>query len=358
MKVRLLLNAEPFGFGPTAAIAAFFPFLRPSCGKLTYAGLRHTLDLQRGLPYDLISDLTGQSPAAWRSILRDHDALLTALDYDVARLAIDEGLKVAFYDPLLWYHPKIPDVASHCLYLAQDFFGVAERLQANRHLLVHAQIVPPIVDNDRVRRRPEIVLINLGGIQNPIWPLELSTAYAETIIASIRNSAPSNLPLQFAVSDSIARQLSQPDVQCRTPREIKSLMSRSAIAFITPGLGNIYDAAEQGLPTVWLPPANDSQGRQLLRLRQEGFLCAGIDWADLGSPVNYEQSQNSVLARIATNIQWLAGSAGQAQLCRLLSTLSSRLLAGADHDSDRLLRLFGSGGAERVATLALDWFRS
>lgn len=358
MSVRLLLNAEPFGFGPTAAIAAFFPFLRPFCDRLTYAGIRHTLDLQRGLPYDLISDLTDQPPAAWRSVLRDHDALLTALDYDVARLAIDEGLKVAFYDPLLWYHPRIPDVAARCLYLAQDFFGVAERLEANRHLLVKAHIVPPIVGCDHIQRCSEITLVNLGGIQNPVWPLELSTSYAEMMIATIRSSAPCDLPLQFAVSDDIARQLSLPDVRCRTLEDIRSLMSRSAIAFMTPGLGNMYDAAEHGLPTVWLPPANDSQGRQLLRLRREGFRCASIDWADLGLPVNYDEAQEPVLDRIATNIQRLAEPARHRRLRGMLEALSSRLLVGADPDSDRLIRRFSSGGAERVAALALDWFRA
>lgn len=37
-ETRLLLNAEPFGFGPTAAIASFFPLLRPHFENIGYIG--------------------------------------------------------------------------------------------------------------------------------------------------------------------------------------------------------------------------------------------------------------------------------------------------------------------------------
>jgi hypothetical protein len=163
VNIRLLLNAEPFGFGPTAAIAAFLPHLRASFRRLAYAGVGHTLDLQRQLPYDSIHDLTGEPPEVWRSILRDYDAFLTALDYDAASLAVDEGLKVAFYDPLVWYHPKIPDVAKRCFYLVQDFFGVEERLKSDGHLFGNVTIVPPIVADHPTDRHPEITLANLGA---------------------------------------------------------------------------------------------------------------------------------------------------------------------------------------------------
>ena len=59
LPLRLLLNAEPFGFGPTAAIAGFFPHLRGNFATIGYMGKKHTLDLQKGLPYDAIHDVTG-----------------------------------------------------------------------------------------------------------------------------------------------------------------------------------------------------------------------------------------------------------------------------------------------------------
>src|SRR5690242_5854427 len=51
-KKRVLVTAEPFGFGPSAAAAHFFPYLRPLVQHLAYAGSGHTLDIQRQLGYD------------------------------------------------------------------------------------------------------------------------------------------------------------------------------------------------------------------------------------------------------------------------------------------------------------------
>jgi len=133
---RLLLNAEPFGFGPAAAIAAFASHLRPRCSVLGYAGVGHTLDLQRGLPYDSVHDLTAKPLDEWRAVLSGYDAVLTALDNEVAILAVDAGLRVAIYDPLAWYFAEIRAVAKRTLYLAQDFFGVAERY-LERHASCH-----------------------------------------------------------------------------------------------------------------------------------------------------------------------------------------------------------------------------
>jgi hypothetical protein len=57
-KQRLLLNAEAFGFGPTAAIADCFPFLKERFSTIGFIGSGHTLDLQRPLAYDAIHDVS------------------------------------------------------------------------------------------------------------------------------------------------------------------------------------------------------------------------------------------------------------------------------------------------------------
>jgi len=104
------------------------------CSRLRRVG--HTLDLQRGLPYDSVHDLTAKPLDEWRAVLSGYDAVLTALDNEVAILAVDAGLRVAIYDPLAWYFAEIPAVAKRTLYLAQDFFGVAERY-LERHASCH-----------------------------------------------------------------------------------------------------------------------------------------------------------------------------------------------------------------------------
>ncbi len=94
--MRLLLNAEPFGFGPTAAIAAVMPYLKPHCSHIGYAGSSHTLDLQRNLPYNAFHTI---DDIPWE----DYDTFLTALDVDMAVKAHQHNLYTAIYDPLTWY---------------------------------------------------------------------------------------------------------------------------------------------------------------------------------------------------------------------------------------------------------------
>ena len=54
---RILMNAEAFGFGPSAAIAEFFPYLRDRVSNLAYIGSGHTLNLQSKLPYNQVFDM-------------------------------------------------------------------------------------------------------------------------------------------------------------------------------------------------------------------------------------------------------------------------------------------------------------
>ena len=69
IKYKLLLNAEPFGFGPTAAIASFFSYLRKDFKFLGYLGKGHTLDLQMTLAYDAIYDVSDSSDAKIKKIM-------------------------------------------------------------------------------------------------------------------------------------------------------------------------------------------------------------------------------------------------------------------------------------------------
>ena len=52
LPLKLLLTAEAFGFGPSAAIAQIFKFLREYVHTIAFAGTGHTLDIQRPLYYD------------------------------------------------------------------------------------------------------------------------------------------------------------------------------------------------------------------------------------------------------------------------------------------------------------------
>jgi hypothetical protein len=353
MPLRLLLNAEPFGFGPTAAIAGFFPHLREHFEKIGFAGKRHALDLQRGLPYDAIHDVTdGKEAEVMAPVFAQYDILLTAMDDKVAALAKDAGLKVFYYDALAWYWPEIPESAKNTdLYLAQDFFGVKERLtEAFNGAAAESHIVSPIAPQAPLSQEKTHVLINLGGLQNPFTPVADVVAYARAVIASLRNAIPATENIVIAGSQAVADQLQDEGVKTFPREDMMEVLAGAKLAFMTPGLGNIYDAATFNIPTVWLPPANDSQGRQLELLKKHGMLDAAMDWQDVsGGAIDYAAEQSSVLTKIAEVSRALSADKDmQARLTTLADAHYTALQGQTDSKAAQLIKRFGIGGEEQV----------
>jgi hypothetical protein len=353
MPLRLLLNAEPFGFGPAAAIAGFFPHLREHFEKVGYVGKRHTLDLQRGLPYDEIHDVTGLAEAeAMKPIFAQYDILFTAMDDKVADLAEQAGLKVFYYDALSWYWPEIPESAKKAdLYLAQDFFGVKERLaDAFNAAAAETHLVAPIAPAVANSAEKTHVLINLGGLQNPFTPIDDVVAYARAVIASLRKVIPPEEKIVIAASKAVADQLQDEGVKTYSREDMATVLAGAKMAFMTPGLGNIYDAAAFNIPAVWLPPANDSQGRQLDLLKSHGMLDAAADWADIsGEKINYAAEQRTVLTQIAELSRQLSSDSGMQE--RLATVAGAHYAAVKDPGTSKttaLLERFGTGGEAQV----------
>jgi hypothetical protein len=334
-QVRLLLNAEPFGFGPASAIAAFFPYLRKRFAVIGYMGKGHTLDLQKNLPYDAIHDLSGLSAAQERREIRkrlkSYDLVLSALDFSFAAEVKAANVPVILYDPLAWYWKRFPPQAKGAsLYLAQDFIGVRQRLKRSS---LNWKIVSPIIAKQQVGKR-DIVLVNLGGLQNPFLSNELLARYARAVVEAIIKKEPGAV---IATSDAIAHSIGH-GARSYSREEMMRLLKHAKRAYMTPGLGNIYDAAAYRIPTCWLPPANDSQGRQLSLLRQEGYIDAALDWQELGIPINYKASQPAVMQRIAA-------------ACERVDAGMIARLPGIPRKSKaaKLLERFGADGAKQVA---------
>jgi hypothetical protein len=125
---RLLMNAQPFGFGPTAAVASLAPLLHQHGITLAYIGQGHTLDLQKSLPYQAIYDTTNLSQSAIQKLLTEHanqyDAFFTSMDPVMTELAQKAGLPTIMYDGITWFRPIIqPAIGRADLYIAQRFLA-------------------------------------------------------------------------------------------------------------------------------------------------------------------------------------------------------------------------------------------
>lgn len=385
-KKRLLLNAEPFGFGPTAAIADCFPFLREHFDKVGYVGVGFTLDLQRPLPYDSLHDVTGVSQELLDAVLADifsqYDVFLTALDFGMAEKAKAAGLTVIIYDPLTWYWKTIPPVVKDVdLYIAQDFFGVRERLQSEAHLFnaERVRVVPPIIgDVAHASGVRDTVLLNLGGLNNPFWSAEDTLAYARLIVEAFASVA-ENVDVVItankciAANARIAQELAEFGVKNLSRSQMQEVLKGAKFALMTPGLGNVYDAARFDIPTIWLPPANDSQGQQLFMLLEADMVDGHVDWHHLlpGKAIDYSAGQTGVLKKISAAVARTCGSkTAKKVLERHLAESVESVLRAIDYRletrrssakrppvlslTSQLVDRFGAGGANEVARLTAE----
>lgn len=383
----LLLNAEPFGFGPTAAIADFFPHLRRMFGRVGYIGASHTLDLQTRLPYDTVYGITDTQDALVSQALRElrthYSVFFTALDFAMAEKALNAGFRVVIYDPLTWYWRELPPVANHCLYIAQDFFGVRERIA--KAGVRNPRVVAPIVDAPGALQASEAgdapdapdartrqlaiaslqdapsrghVLLNLGGLSNPTWSADDALAYARLIVEGFAASMKARGETNFVIATNagLAREFAHLNARNYTRDEMQRVLRTARYALMTPGLGNIYDAARFNTPSIWLPPANDSQGQQRDLLRQNDILDAAIDWSDLlpGTNIDYRAEQEQVLFLIAEAVANTSrNDDARARLTALMARLSDEVSSTSTGKCSALLQQFGSGGALEVANLVL-----
>jgi hypothetical protein len=281
----------------------------------------------------------------------------------MAERACRAGLWVAIYDPLTWYWKNIAPVVKSCdLYLAQDFFGVRERMSGEAASFGQAEVIAPVISaTPSWRGERWHTLLNLGGLNNPYWSAQDTLAYARLVVESVVRSGAVQGPLIIAANATIASELRQYGAHNFSRAQMQSVLACAKYAFMTPGLGNIYDAAHHAVPTIWLPPANDSQGQQLRLLAANNMADGALDWPDFvpgaaTAALDYKGDQAQVLQQLTALV---ASTAGSAELQQNLAGRMEKLVAEITDPSHpgactALTARFGGGGAEQLAQTLLD----
>ena len=291
---------------------------------------------------------------AFRQLCAEHDASLIACDFPAAEAARAAGIPFGIYDPIPWFWARLPSVSeSAALYMCQDFFGVRERVRdAKRKTVV---IVPPVLlpFPQAAKKRSRHVLVNLGGLLNPFQSQEDSVAYARLVTAIVPGVARLYPAVHVATSQSISELLQHEVPAARTvsPCEAQHLLGTSELAVMTPGLGNIYEAAALAQRVFWLPPANNSQGQQLDILRRRGLAPFAADWHEIlpaRAPIDYCDAEPTAMKNITDAIHEASEDPTATQ--RLWTLLfQAHQAPPTPNPLTHLLDLFGTGGARVVA---------
>lgn len=362
----LLCTAEAFGFGPAAALDRLVPHLSRRGLRLDYAGAGITLDLHgRNPAYAACHSAdvaTGAGRDAWKKLLRAKPAVLSVCDIGAAEMACAAGAYVVLYDVLAWFRRPLPAVLKQVnLLLCPRFFGLQANLEA--HGVAQAVEVPPLMPSalpaSPTHRRP--VLLNLGGLRTPFTTLAQCVAYAQAMIDGVRAATGVDAPTVL-VSQQVGQRLQRAEVHTVSAQETRVWLASAGLAFMTSGLGNIFDAAAQGARVCFLPPMADSQGLQAIALRERRLVPVAIDWHDVAGtpPIDYWAPKKETVPAMLRSLEVLSGET-RAQR-RLEAALRHFCRVAADWEPVRsfqaaLLREFGSDDGGQAAGIIAERLR-
>lgn len=298
--MKILLNAEAFGFGPSAGASVIFDILKNHFNDYTidYIGQGHTLDLQSKLNYSQIFQYTSEEQ--FKNIVKAYDYFITALDFEKAKFAKEVGVTTIVYDTLLWYwfDKSIIEYADY--YISQDFYGVKDILSTVCNNKQNTYIIPPLIQKKDITKKCEdFLLINFGGLENPYWTVEVTSTYIKHILTAILPIVTTKFKkIKIVCSQNHMPYLHNFPVETASYADMQKMLQTASFVIATSGLGNIYEIANYQVSSLFLPPVNDSQGQQLKILEQRGLIDNQLDWSDFQCDIDYFKPQQQVLEHI------------------------------------------------------------
>ncbi|PNP37695.1 hypothetical protein TGAMA5MH_10368 [Trichoderma gamsii] len=379
----IVFNAQPFGGGPGATLTAVMPFLRSrlkSLGPIAlhYVGSSLTMDFQKltEAKWDGIHnvDLYADPEMGKKKLisLLQHlkpRLVVTAMDDLVAAAAQMAGVPVVIIDLLLWFWPSIsPHWRQAELVIAAEFYGVQERIASEN--LTNVVTVSPLGPPARTTRDPSAgVLLNFGGMINPLMPKEEYIAYSRLIYnaarraINLRNAAlPESQHAKLTVlvaSLDLAQGIDPEDPDAARmvlPDEALKLMASSELTFCTAGLGNLYAAGAVANEVLLLPPLHEGHAIQTHLIQKAGVPVDAIEWHELTgrAPIDYYRDTPEVMGNVSKVQRQVIGNpeAQAALVDRMLAAMLRSASTGAsaqDPPLRTLIKEFGQDDGDAMA---------
>lgn len=381
----IVFNAQPFGGGPGATLTAVMPFLRSRLKALGpialhYVGSSLTMDFQKltETKWDGIHnvDLYTNPEMGKKKLvhLLQHlkpQLIVTAMDELVAAAAQAAGIPVIIIDLLLWFWPSIsPHWRKAELVIAAEFYGVQERIASEN--LNNVVTVPPLGPPVRTTRDSSSgVLLNFGGMINPLMPKEEYIAYSRLVYGAarraitLRNAAlPESQHAKLTVlvaSIDLAQGIDPKDPEAARmvlPDEALKLMASSELTFCTAGLGNLYAAGAVANEVLLLPPLHEGHAIQTHLIQKAGVPVDAIEWHELTgrAPIDYYRDSLEVMGNVSKAQSEIIGSpeAQTALVDRMLAAMLRSASTGASAQDPPLRTLINEFGQDDGDAMAAE----
>lgn len=358
--MKIAFNAEPFGYGPAAAIYLIKRKLEPIISWSTYIGKGHTLNFNTDKIYDSIVDISFRSKEELLSIIDSHDFFITACDFEMASLGKLTNTKIILYDMLTWHWEKIPEIINEIdIYIAQDFFGVKERIDSISMRQGKTFISEPIIPEETFTvAHKEGTLFNIGGVSNPFLSDNLASDFVTTILGVLNDKLLNiDRSIQFNINPKLISSSLLETVNV-DPHESAKRLSKANLAILSPGLGNIYESSYYSKSVIWLPPLNNSQGQQLSFLRKHFPKTLHLDWS-LFIPeieINYFDEQPKVMEIIKSCMQrFIKEEEIQVRFMDIFNECVDNTASNDDNAHKELINLFGENGLNQIFDLLSEY---
>lgn len=390
---KLLLSAEPFGYGPAGKLLSIVDQLRDSHFDITFLGggtARTAAELNPGF-FDQVVELEVGRLHEHDALFRDCDAILSVMEPSLVIAGYAHGKTTFYVDslPFLWRSALRPqslesfkrdldgepamgyelaagmsmhDSQALAHYLADTCFIQRYSRLGNTIAIPNLREIDAIVPRhgERVECESCDVLVSLSGQLSAFADAASSLDYANVVIGiceRIREQAGHDVRIDVVVNP-VVRELIPSDVQQRfnmcslDHRRMNEKIRHCKLLLAPPGLTTALEALFHGTPYLLLPDQHYAHHLNRTILDPSG-LYAAVDFGTQDLPpdpraatVFLQRRAQSLLA--PESLSSIANSAAD-RVCELLSNVPSRDAAIRDQRANFDACMGGFAGAEQVA---------
>ncbi len=348
----LLFSAYPLGYGPAAKAMAVAARCASAGVESVFVGdgVAHELVVRSDRIFAWIVEAPPGGAAA-RALVRDSGAVVSVMERDIARVAVEESRPLHVVDSLLFMRDRVPDAFVPAnRYWAQRFPGVEPPPDRS----VRPMVVGPILSDGPAPEsgRTGGLVVNLGGFEDngdrrsDRRYLRLVLRALETVDGRVRTLA------SKGTAAEVGRLAAPRGIESLAHDDALRVLASADVVVTAPGLTATLECFRLGRPVFFLPPRNYSQWCILKTLRSYGVAPTSLHWEDLDDRLSIagrlpESVRNP---RVRAAIDQLAPSrAAAGALAGVFEAAVDGDHAGLRADQQAFLRSLGTDGAHTIA---------
>lgn len=317
-KMKLLLIAENYAFGPIGKLLSIAEHLKLSKHSLSFAGYGTAFQLANHFKFDQIFEIDTEDKKQnkkFREIIQEFDALIICMDLPSLIVGQNLGKPTVWIDSLFWFWDKIPDsMLKADLYIKENSIDEDRKRQKYAKHIKNLVEVGPIIGKVNKQRRKNQAMISFGGGEathlyevgkNSNYPFVMTKILSE--IESFNEFKSVSLYTNETIVKMLKKKFPKKIIHFDTLSHENFLteLNGSELFLTTPGLGMTLESMYCETPTILLPASNDSQYLQLDQFREKGLAKASVGLQDFLAPlalagIPVEKSTKKMLKQMKT----------------------------------------------------------